>query len=129
MNNQGDKSQYLIDGQPTIFHELINSDLPPEEKTVLRLWQEGQTVVGAGADTTANTLTVLTFHLLDNPDKAARLKKELETVMPSPASRARLLDLEKLPYLVRSYRIVNCAPPLTRSRPLLSTRAYDSPMV
>ncbi|KAI9879737.1 MAG: hypothetical protein M1823_006805, partial [Watsoniomyces obsoletus] len=33
---------------PTIFHELLqNKDLPPEEKTLLRLVNEGQAVVAA----------------------------------------------------------------------------------
>jgi cytochrome P450 len=101
MDDQGDKSRYLVEGQPTIFHELINSNLPPREKTLDRLWQEGQVVVGAGADTTANTLTVITFHLLDNPEKLVKLKKELATVLPTPTSRPKLLELEKLPYFVR----------------------------
>lgn len=34
--------------QRTIFHDLLESDLPPEEKSLERLWQEGQVVVGAG---------------------------------------------------------------------------------
>lgn len=29
---------------PTIFHELLNSKLPPAEKSVLRLAEEAQTV-------------------------------------------------------------------------------------
>jgi len=86
-----------VDGQPTIFHELLNSDLPPREKS---LEQEGQVIVGAGADTTANALSVITFHLLDNPDKVKNLKSELKTVMPDPYSPAKLRELEQLPNMV-----------------------------
>ncbi|EON70045.1 hypothetical protein W97_09313 [Coniosporium apollinis CBS 100218] len=100
MDRKGDDEQlYLVDGQPTIFHELLNSDLPLWEKSLERLWQEGQVVVGAGADTTANALTVTTFHLLDNPDKLQRLKSELEMLMPDLCSPVKLRELEQLPYM------------------------------
>lgn len=39
----------------TIFQAMLDSDLPPEEKSAARLIDEGQPVVGAGSDTTANT--------------------------------------------------------------------------
>lgn len=39
--------------ETTIFHELLNGSLPEQEKTVARLWQEGQIIVGAGTETTA----------------------------------------------------------------------------
>lgn len=32
----------------TVFHELVESNLPAYEKSVERLWQEGQSVIGAG---------------------------------------------------------------------------------
>lgn len=117
MDRKGDDEQlYLVDGQPTIFHELLNSDLPPWEKSLERLWQDGQVVVGAGADTTANALTVTTFHLLDNPDKLQRLKSELETLMPDPCSPVKLRELEQLPYMVCS--LARCLiDPLTRESP------------
>jgi hypothetical protein len=37
----------------TIFHELLNSDLPPEEKSDVRLADEAQLVVAAGLITTS----------------------------------------------------------------------------
>jgi hypothetical protein len=37
----------------TIFHELLQGDLPDEEKSTLRLSQESQTIIGAGTETTA----------------------------------------------------------------------------
>lgn len=56
--------------------------------------------MGAGSDTVANTLAMTTFHLLDNPDKLAKLVEELERAMPDPEKPARLTVVEKLPYLV-----------------------------
>jgi cytochrome P450 len=89
------------DGLPrTIFHSLLNSDLPASDKTVERLRQEGQLVVGAGSDTVANTLAVTTFHILDNPEKLAKLVEELEKAIPDPNEPAKLSVVEQLPYLV-----------------------------
>jgi cytochrome P450 len=84
----------------TIFHALLESDLPSEEKLHSRLWQEGLVVVGAGATTTSNTLMVTHFHLLDNPDTMEKLRKELEGAIPDKFAPAELSVVEKLPYLV-----------------------------
>lgn len=37
----------------TIFHELLAGNLPDKEKTLARLSQESQVLVGAGTETTA----------------------------------------------------------------------------
>ncbi|RDL41592.1 Cytochrome P450 [Venustampulla echinocandica] len=83
----------------TIFHSLLKSDIPPEEKNLDRLTQEGQLIVGAGADTTANVLTVTTFHLLNNPDIPLKLREELENATPDPYEPLKLATAEPLPYL------------------------------
>ncbi|KUJ12388.1 cytochrome P450 [Mollisia scopiformis] len=83
----------------TIFHALLESDLPPEDKLHSRLWQEGQVVVGAGADTTANALTVTHFHILDNPDVQKRLRDELVAALPDKSASVELRVVEQLPYL------------------------------
>jgi cytochrome P450 len=57
-------------------------------------------VVGAGSDTTAYTLTVLHFHLLDNPQILRTLRKELEGALPDKMRPAELNVVERLPYLV-----------------------------
>ena len=84
----------------TIFQSLLESNLPPEDKTVERLRHEGQLILGAGSDTVSNTLTATTFHLVDNPEKMFKLVKELEKAMPDPNEPAKLTHVEKLPYLV-----------------------------
>ncbi|KAI0382249.1 putative cytochrome P450 [Hypomontagnella monticulosa] len=84
----------------TIFHELMESNLPDKEKTDTRLWQEGQTIVGAGTETTAWTLAVLFFYVLNNRDMYEKLMAELAGAIPDATSRPAYNDLEKLPYLI-----------------------------
>ena len=84
---------------PTIFHELLDSDLPPEEKTLRRLVEESQTLVGAGQVTTAHNLTMTSYHLIANPEILDKLKAELEIAMPNLQELASLQQLEQLPYL------------------------------
>ena len=85
---------------PTIFHEMLGSKvLPPEEKTVGRLAQEGQILVQGGTLTTSWTLAVATFHLLDKPDTLKRLRDELAAAMPDPNGVVPLAELEGIPYL------------------------------
>ena len=83
----------------TIFQALLDSDLPSEEKTADRLQDEGQILIGAGSETTAKSLSIITFYLLDDKQKLEKLRTELKTVMPTPTSSVKLTALEQLPYL------------------------------
>jgi cytochrome P450 len=65
-----------------------------------RLSDEGNILIGAGSETTAQVLAVLSYHLISNPSILAKLHKELETVMPDPNTPIRWQQLEQLPYLV-----------------------------
>lgn len=94
-NQEGKKAE------GTIFQAVLDSDLPPKEKTAERLVDEGQIVVAAGAETTAKSLSIITFYLFQDKDKLRKLRGELRTVMPTPNSQASLTALEALPYLVR----------------------------
>ena len=66
---------------------------------------EGFILVGAGGETTAQTLAVLTFHLLNNPESLLELRAELDQVMPDPESSVPWQTLEQLPLMVRRTRI------------------------
>ena len=95
---QGINDGHKIASHPTILHELLNSELPPEEKSDSRLGDEAQLVVAAGLVTTSWALTVGSFHIAQNPEILDKLRRELA----SEASPASMLDwhkLEKLPYL------------------------------
>jgi len=87
----------------SIFHELRDSDLPPEEKTVGRLCEEAQILTGAGTETTAHTLANIAFYVLSDRTIVDALRAELKTVMPNPNSPFAWTTLEQLPYLVRTF--------------------------
>ena len=88
---------------PTIFREVLNSDLPPEEKSVDRLWHDAQIFNIAGSETTGWALSVITFYVLENRDILYHLKEELRTVVgDGDVENTSTADLEKLPFLVCS---------------------------
>jgi len=64
-------------GHRSIFHELRDCNLPAEEKTVERLCDEGQILTGAGTETTAATLSQITFFLLEDRGILETLRSEL----------------------------------------------------
>lgn len=85
----------------TIFEELRDSDLPAEEKSISRLTAEAMTLIGAGSDTTATTLSTLAFHLLKTPRALEKLTAELDAAITDVRFPPPLPELEQLPYLVR----------------------------
>ncbi|KAF7858483.1 hypothetical protein EAF04_009083 [Stromatinia cepivora] len=82
--------------RPSIFTAILSSSLPDTEKTDHRLGGEGFSMISAGTETTAWTLTVTTFYLLNQPETLARLSKELRD---ADAINLPWFALEKLPYL------------------------------
>ncbi|ROT38151.1 putative cytochrome P450 [Sodiomyces alkalinus F11] len=94
------KNAKSVDAQhPTIFHDILASNLPPQELTLKRLTDEAVSLNGAGMETTKWTLTVAVFHILDQPAVQARLKAELAEAMPDSTYILPWAELEKLPYL------------------------------
>ncbi|EHA50585.1 hypothetical protein MCOR02_008458 [Pyricularia oryzae] len=80
-----------------VFADLMQDDkMPEEEKSMYRLSGEGFNFLLAGTETTAATLTSLTFHLLDQPKLYARLMKDLEGVDPD---KPKWTDVERRPYV------------------------------
>lgn len=96
---QAEKDANKSISNPTIFHEILRSDLPPEDKTQRRITDEAVVVVGAGIETTGYALTVGTFHIANTPRIYKRLHEELIQTFPDLTSIPSLLELEKLPYL------------------------------
>ncbi|KAE8363103.1 cytochrome P450 [Aspergillus caelatus] len=112
----------------TLFHALVESTLPPEEKTADRLSQEVFTVIAAGGETTARNLATITFHLLNNPEKLEKLRKELNRL--DRDGTASLVEYEAMPYLtsvmLEGLRITNAvATRLQRSSPGQPMRYKD----
>ncbi|OAQ82146.1 benzoate 4-monooxygenase cytochrome p450 [Purpureocillium lilacinum] len=83
----------------TIFHTLRDSDLPPEEKTLQRLCDEGEILTGAGSETTAQTLTRILFYLKQEPKTLARLRDELDGALSKRTAAPSWTELQQLPYL------------------------------
>ncbi|KAL1868298.1 hypothetical protein Daus18300_006022 [Diaporthe australafricana] len=70
----------------TIFHGIMQADLPAAEKTANRLADEAFVLLVAGAETTARTLCVILCHLLSSPSVLTRLRAELDPVMKKEAA-------------------------------------------
>jgi cytochrome P450 len=86
--------------QKTVIWELANSNsLPASEKTVRRLSLEGNTILGAGFETTGSALSHMTYGILSDPEIHRKLLKELEDAIPDPDNMPSHQVLEKLPYL------------------------------
>jgi len=79
---------------------LRDSDLPQEEKTIDRLKEEGFVLTAAAADATSMTLTVLSYHLMDNPEVLKRVKAELCQAQPDLNLSIPSRVLEQLPLFV-----------------------------
>jgi cytochrome P450 len=86
----------------TMFHSLTSPEVPPEERTLQRLQDEGLVLFAAGTETTATTLSVAIFYILNDKSVLRNLRNELDQIMPSPQDSPAWRHLEKLPYLVRS---------------------------
>jgi len=85
----------------TIFGDLLNSNLPPAEKSIDRMWHDGQVFNIAGSETTSWALGNCTYYLLTNPKMLKRLQEELKTVIPDGSvDDIASSELEALPYLV-----------------------------
>lgn len=83
----------------TIMDEILQSDLPPEDKTQQRLTDEAQFIVAAGVETTSYLLDVRTFHIVNTPRIYERLHTELAAAFPDRTVIPDLMLLERLPYL------------------------------
>ncbi len=97
---QGTKHWELDVSHPTIFHELLSSELLPDvEKETARLAQDGQILVQGGTLTTSWTLSLAVFHLCNRPETLTKLRDELFAAIPNVDEVVPLAQLESLPYL------------------------------
>ncbi|KAI9778810.1 MAG: hypothetical protein M1839_007900 [Geoglossum umbratile] len=85
----------------TIFHELLRQDA--EEGHVVfsvdDLVDEAFSIVGAGSETTGNTLEIAIYYVLSNDGIYGKLTAELKESFPDPCLTLDFVTLEKLPYL------------------------------
>lgn len=86
----------------TIVHEIYDSNLPPKDKTIKRVFADVVSVTGAGFETTASLLRLVIYNVFSNTDILTRLRAELTEVAArssSPDGSIPLQALEQLPYL------------------------------
>ena len=94
--DNGDKSP----AKSVIMQALQDPNIPPEERELDRLADEGTTVIFAGTETTARALSVGMFHILNNKVILNKLRDELNTVPGVTNGVYTHSQLECLPYLV-----------------------------
>ncbi|KAF8849558.1 putative benzoate 4-monooxygenase cytochrome P450 [Acephala macrosclerotiorum] len=96
---QSPKASFEDRQHRTIFHEILDSKLPLEEKSIDRLADEAGVTLAAGTLTTAWVLAVAIYYMVANPTLLRKLKTELEAAIPDPSSHTPLATLDTLPYL------------------------------
>lgn len=99
--NPSPMSEKRSERPPTVFHAIYQSSLPPEEKNLTRLSQEGLVMLVAGSESTSRSLMLAIYYLLSNPNILARLQEELDSLMPDLSMVPAVKVLETLPLLVR----------------------------
>lgn len=88
--------------QHTIVHRILESSLPPVEKSVLRLSNEIGSITGAAFETTAQSLRFILYHIYSNPQVLERLRTEIAGTYTETDVKQKALSLkrfEQLPYL------------------------------
>ncbi|KAK6441795.1 hypothetical protein LTR95_001961 [Oleoguttula sp. CCFEE 5521] len=80
----------------TVFHGILQAEIPDEEKTVQRMADEAFVLIIAGAETTAKVLTVILAHLLQEPNLIHRLRAEMSAIAANGQPLA-LRQLENIP--------------------------------
>lgn len=88
-----------LDNGTTVFGSLLQSGLPPSEKSLQRMTEEGFSLFAAGTETVSWALTVITYHLLTKPAILEKLTAEISQVVDSSGQLPPWVVLEKLPYL------------------------------
>lgn len=95
------KSSYEeYNDKTSIFHHIFRSDLPESEKDPARLKREAFALLAAGTITTASTLSLIAYFVLENPAIEGRLREELKGVTDCfPNDVPQWAELEQIPYL------------------------------
>jgi cytochrome P450 len=96
---KADLDANIVYDRPTVFADLLQSELNESEKRTQRLVDEAVAVIGAGTETTSWAMAVITYFLLSQPDTFAKLQAELKQAVEDPRHLPAWTTLEQLPYL------------------------------
>lgn len=69
--------------------------------------------------TVAHTLSVISYHIIANPDILSKLRDELACSLPTDGPPPNWGKLEQLPYLVRTF------PPVERSAAFMRLQMHE----
>jgi cytochrome P450 len=100
-----DKCESQLSGKPieetgSLFHFIVDSEMPESERSEERLAKEAQVLLGGGTASTARTIGFASFYILSRPNLHAALSMEVaETMKDWPNQVPTWADLEKLPLL------------------------------
>lgn len=109
---KGEEDTLKSSEHPTIFYELLQSDIPPQEKSLRRMVDEAESVIGGGLMTMSWALTIASHHIITNPPILHNLRLELDATLPPPLFRGRLAEARKAPLFDSLYP--RSDPPLIR---------------
>nr|QTX15957.1 cytochrome P450 monooxygenase [Aspergillus westerdijkiae]QTX15966.1 cytochrome P450 monooxygenase [Aspergillus westerdijkiae]QTX15971.1 cytochrome P450 monooxygenase [Aspergillus westerdijkiae] len=84
--------------EPALFQEMVAKAPDTPDVTEARVLHEYITIVAAGTETTAHTMTVCTFYVLNDQAVLRKLRAELDETFPKK-KEMDLQTLEQLPYL------------------------------
>lgn len=86
--------------QTSLFHYIVNSDMPESERSDERLAKEAQVLLGGGTASTARTLVFTSYYIMARAEIKIRLQEELREVMSEyPARVPSWAELERVSYL------------------------------
>lgn len=90
----------ITKGAVSLFHHILDSDLPESELSDDRLAKEAQILLGGGTASTARTIGYISYYVLARPEIRSRLQDDLKEVMGTyPEQIPTLAELERLTYL------------------------------
>ncbi|KAL8963314.1 MAG: hypothetical protein Q9183_005026, partial [Haloplaca sp. 2 TL-2023] len=121
----GGKQVKTTQQNPRFLHQILESNLASSEKTAERMGQEAFSIIAAGGETVARTLTTMTYYLITNPPILAKLRRELQSAQPDPLTPLPFQELEHLPWLsaiikesMRLWGVMASRSPLVSPTPL-----------
>lgn len=99
-------------GRPDVFHYLVGEDQPKQaDLTIYELDADIRTVIIAGSDTVASTMTFLIFFLFENPKWMKALQDEVEIFRKTEIDVALIAKLPVLNAIIQeTQRVVAVVP-------------------
>ena len=102
MANKAEPKKTGTTSSRTIFHEILESELPPSEKDHATLFENAVLFLFAGFETTGFSLTLGVASILSDQTIHDRLKSEIRSVWPDVHNNPTTpswSELERLPFL------------------------------